>query len=37
MILSGSWPDCSLQLSMKHFMCTLLGELELVSNMGHRS
>ena len=37
MILSESWTDSSLQVSIKHFMCTLLGAMELVRNMGHRS
>ena len=37
MILSENWPDSSLQVTIKHFMCTLLGEMELVRNMGHRS
>ena len=37
MILSENWPDSSLQVSINHFMCTLLGEMELVRNMGHRS
>ena len=26
-----------LQISLKHFMCTLLDEMELVRNMGQRS
>ena len=37
MILSENWPDSSLQVSIKHFMCTLLGEKELVRNMRQRS
>ena len=37
MVLSDNWPDSSLQVSIKHFMCTPLGEMELVRNMGHRS
>ena len=37
MILSESWPDSSLQVSIKHFMYTLLGEMELLRNMGQRS
>ena len=35
--LCENWPDSSLQVSIKHFMCTLLGEMVLVRNMGHRS
>ena len=37
MILSKSWHDSSLQVSIKHFMCTLLDEMELVGNVGQRS
>ena len=37
MILSETWRGSSLQVSIKHFMCTFLGEMELVRNMGHRS
>ena len=37
MILSENWHDSSLQVSLKHFMCTLLDEMELVRNMGQRS
>ena len=37
MILTESWPDSSLQVSIKHFMCTHLDEMELVGNMGQRS
>ena len=36
-ILCEHWPDSSLQVSIKHFMCTLLDEMELVRNVGHRS
>ena len=36
-ILCENWPDSSLQVSIKHFMCTLLDEMELVRNVGHRS
>ena len=36
-ILCESWPDSSLQVSIKHFMSTALGEMELVRNVGHRS
>ena len=31
-----SWHDSGLQVSIKHFMCTLLGETELVRNLGHK-
>ena len=37
MILSETWPDSSLQVSIKNFMCTLLEEMELVRIMGQRS
>ena len=37
MILSEHWPDSSLQVSIKHFMCIPLDEMELVRNMGQRS
>ena len=37
MILSEKWPDSSLQVSIKHFMCTPLDEMEFVRNMGQRS
>ena len=37
MISSENWPDSSLQVSIKHFMCTPLDEIELVRNMGQRS
>ena len=36
MILSENCRDSSLQVSIKQFMCTLLGAMELVRNMGHR-
>ena len=35
-ILYESWTDSGLQDSIKHFMCTLLGEMVLVRNVGHR-
>ena len=35
-ILCESWPDSSLHVSIKHFMCTHLEEMELVKNVGHR-
>ena len=37
MILCNTWHDSSLQVSIKHFMCTRLDEMELVRNVGHRS
>ena len=37
MILSENWSDSSLQVSIKHFMCTLLDEMVLVRTMGQRS
>ena len=37
MILCEGWHDSGLQDSTKHFMCTLLDEMELVRNLGHRS
>ena len=37
MILSENWPDSSLQVSIKHFMCTPLDEMEVVRNMGLRT
>ena len=37
MILTQIWPDSSLQVSIKHFMCSLLDEMVLVRNMGQRS
>ena len=30
------WSDSGLQDSIRHFMCTLLGEMVLVRNVGHR-
>ena len=36
-ILCENWPDSSLQVSIKHFMCNLLDEMELVRSVGHRS
>ena len=35
-ILYETWTDSSLQDSIKHFMCTLLGVMVLVRNVGHR-
>ena len=35
-ILYENWTDSGLQDSFRHFMCTLLGEMVLVRNMGHR-
>ena len=35
-ILYESWTDSGLQDSIRHFMCTLLGEMVLVRNVGHR-
>ena len=35
-ILYENWSDSCLQDSIKHFMCTLLGEMVLVRNVGHR-
>ena len=37
MISCETWHDSGLQDSTKHFMCTLLDEMELVRNLGHRS
>ena len=37
MIFSENWHDLGLQVSIKHFMCTLLDEMELVRNLGHMS
>ena len=37
MILSENWPDSSLEVSIKHFMCIRLDEIRLVRNMGQRS
>ena len=34
---TNDWPDSSLQVSIKHFMCTFLDEMVLVRNMGQRS
>ena len=36
-ILCENRPDSSLQVSIKHFMCTPLGVMVLVRNVGHRS
>ena len=36
-MLCENWHDSSLQVSIKHFMCTLLDEMELVRNAGQRS
>ena len=35
-ILYENWTDSGLQDSIMHFMCTLLGEMVLVRNVGHR-
>ena len=35
-MLYENWTDSSLQDCIKHFMCTLLGEMVLVRNVGHR-
>ena len=35
-ILYKSWSDSGLQDSIRHFMCTRLGEMVLVRNVGHR-
>ena len=35
-ILYESWTDSGLQGSIRHFMCTLFGEMVLVRNVGHR-
>ena len=37
MISSEIWHHLGLQDSTKHFMCTLLDEIELIRNLGHRS
>ena len=37
MILCKNWHDSSLQVSIKHFMCTLWDEMELVRNVGQKS
>ena len=34
--LYENWSDSCLQDSIGHFMCTLLGEMVLVRNVGHR-
>ena len=34
--LYENWTDSGLQGSIRHFMCTLLGEMVLVRNVGHR-
>ena len=35
-ILYENWTDSGLQDSNRHFMCTLLGQMVLVRNVGHR-
>ena len=35
-ILYENWTDSGLQDSIRHFMCTLLGEMVPVGNVGHR-
>ena len=35
-IIYERWTDSGLQDSIRHFMCTLLGEMVLVRNVGHR-
>ena len=35
-ILYENWTDSGLQDCNRHFMCTLLGEMVLVRNVGHR-
>ena len=35
-ILYENWTDSGLQDSIRHFMCTLSGEMVLVRNVGHR-
>ena len=35
-ILYAHWTDSGPQDSIRHFMCTLLGEVVLVRNVGHR-
>ena len=35
-ILYENWTDSSLHISIKHFMCTLLAQMVLVRNVGHR-
>ena len=34
--LYETWSDSGLQDSIRHFMCTLLGGMVLVRNVGHR-
>ena len=34
--LYENWTDSGLQDSIRHFMCTLLGEMVLVRNVGNR-
>ena len=35
-MLYESWTDSGLHDSIRHFMCTLLGVMVLVRNVGHR-
>ena len=35
-ILYENWTDSGLEDSIRHFMCTLFGEMVLVRNVGHR-
>ena len=35
-ILYENWSDSCLQDSIRHLMCSLLGEMVLVRNVGHR-
>ena len=35
-ILYENWSDSCLRDSIRHFMCTLLGEMVLVRDVGHR-
>ena len=35
-ILYENWSDSCLRDSIRHFMCTFLGEMVLVRNVGHR-
>ena len=35
-ILYENWTDSGLQDSIRHFMCTILAEVVLVRNVGHR-
>ena len=35
-ILYENWTNLGHQDSIRHFMCTLLGEMMLVRNVGHR-